>query len=178
MESDFSHKGYAVRRAEDFVYDALSSLCIDANLPVHPGPPPQSHLFRELYQGHLVRKEVRDYDELEQTVLGFQDHFRILLPGSDMLIPSHDPPALFPLRKGAKVEPHTHEHILSEYVTSLILENPLEDPIWVKGKHSPTATALRLPPGTLLIMAGDCLHWVESVEGRLTVLAFDFERRI
>jgi len=178
MESDLSLRGYSVRRVEDFVYEALISLCLDASLPVHPGPPPQSHLFRELYQGHLVRKEVRDYDELERTVLGFQDHFRELLPEGDTLIPSHDPPALFPLVKGAKVKPHTHEHILSEYVTSLILENSLEDPIWVKGKHSRTATALRLPPGTVLIMAGDCLHWVESVEGQLTVLAFDFERRI
>lgn len=167
--------GYEVSSADPQVFLELRELCLSSELKVDYGTPPQAHLFREPYQGHIIRKDPREYTELEREILRYQDHLKGLLPYSRSLIPSHDPPSLFPLTRGTDVPRHAHKHILTRFVVSLILENELGDSIWVRTRGERLEVPLTLPPGTLLMMTGDCVHWVEKVQGKLTVLAFDFK---
>jgi hypothetical protein len=152
----------------------LQNLCTSIEAPVHLQNPPQSYLFRYLYAGNLIRKAPSEYTAAERKILTYEPQLLNFLPEHESLVSSEDPPSLFPLTRGSYVAKHSHKHICSAYVASIILENQSNDEIlvWPRGSEQPER--LILAPGSLLLMAGDCEHSVEEVTGQLAVLAFDF----
>jgi hypothetical protein len=123
---------------------------------------------------NLIRKDPIDYTKGENEILAYEQQVVKFLPKPELLVGSQDPPSLFPLAEGSYVLEHSHEHIGSAYVASVILKNSKNDGVLVWSKGSKKPTRLVLTPGSLLLMTGNCRHCVEKVAGELTVLAFDF----